>query len=297
MAIIFRKGKPLKAGSLSVLVVDDQPFYRNLLSEVLRNMGVTSVAVAENGIDALDALEEFTPDIMIVDWVMPDMDGLEFTRKIRSQRDEKIRMTPIIMVTSNNLRSQIEEARNAGVDTFVLKPISLKAVWDRMKEVTEMPRDFVSGPKYTGPCRRSRKPNQNYFGPFRRASDPLELTSGIASEQRAKSTMSVITKKVPALIQKLREGDRSQLNLIRDATQEVMVLAQEIGDVQLSKVCWSLNTYMERFGVSRAFRADIITAHLEAMEVLIKTPCSQNAVRDELVRGLHSVVMKAIKAA
>ncbi len=297
MTIISRKGKTLKAGALSVLVVDDQPFYRNLLTDVLRNIGVNSIEVAENGLDAWDALDHFSPDIIIADWIMPEMDGLELTRKIRSLKDEKLRMTPIIMVTSNNLRSQIEEARNTGVDTFILKPISLKAVWDRVKEVIEMPRDFILEAKYTGPCRRSRRPNQNYFGPYRRADDPMELTSGIMAEQRAKTSMTVITKKIPELVQKLRAGDRSQIMAIRKATQEVMALAQEIGDGQLSKVCWSLNTYLEKFGVSHTFRTDVVTAHLEAMEVLIKTPCSENSIRDELVRGLHAVVVKALKAA
>ncbi len=297
MTIISRKGRTLKAGALSVLVVDDQPFYRTLLADVLRNIGVNNVEIAENGMDAWDALDHMVPDIIIADWIMPEMDGLTLTRKIRALNNERLKMVPIIMVTSNNLRSQIEEARNAGVDTFILKPISLKAVWDRVKEVIEMPRDFIITNNYSGPCRRSRKPSQNYFGPYRRADDPMELTSGIAAEKRAKSTMAGITQKVHQLIQKLREGDRSQIIAIRKANHEVMALAQEIGDVQLSKVCWSINTYLEKFGAAHTFRIDIVTTHLEAMEVLIKTPCSENAIRDELVRGLHAVVMKAIKAA
>lgn len=297
MAIITRKGKALKPAHHSVLIIDDQPFYRNLLSDIMRNIGINDVTLAINGVDALDALDSISPSIIICDWVMPEMDGLEFTRKIRASYDEKLRMTPIIMVTSNNLRSQIEEARNTGVDTFVLKPVSLKSVWDRVKEVVEMPRDFVVAPKYVGPCRRSRRPNQNYFGPFRRADDPMELNQGLIAENAAKATMAKITKHLASLVNSLRAGDKGVLADILKAIKEVMTLAQEIGDNQLGKVCWSLNTYLEKFSQINNVRIDIVTAHLESMEVLIKTPCSENSIRDELVKGLHGVVMKAIRAA
>ena len=83
MTIIERKGKALKPAQLSVLVIDDQPFYCNLLNEILRAMGVSRVEVAENGRAACEVLQSFMPNIIICDWVMPEMNGLEFARKIR----------------------------------------------------------------------------------------------------------------------------------------------------------------------------------------------------------------------
>lgn len=297
MAIITRKGKALKPEQHSVLIIDDQPFYRNLLGDILRNIGIHNVTLAVDGADGLDAIESVTPTIIICDWVMPEMNGLEFTREVRSSYDEKLRMTPIIMITSNNLRSQIEEARNCGVDTFILKPVSMKAVWDRLKEVVETPREFIVTSSYVGPCRRSRRPSQDYFGPFRRADDPMELNQGLDLEQRAKASMAKITKQLADHALSLHNGDRNAIIEIRKSAQDLMILAQQIADNQLGKVCWSLNTYLEKFAQIGNVRGDIVAAHIESMEVLIKTPCSENSVRDELVRGLHGVVVKAIRAA
>jgi len=103
LALIERKGRALKPAQLSVLVIDDQPFYCNLLNEILRAMGVSRVEIAENGRAACEVLQSFIPNIIICDWVMPEMDGLEFTKKIRHSSNNVLRQVPIIMITSNNL--------------------------------------------------------------------------------------------------------------------------------------------------------------------------------------------------
>ena len=297
MTIITRKGRRLVYNQLSVLVVDDQPFYRNLLSEVLRSLGVNNITTAVDGLDALDAVESTRPNIVFADWLMPEMDGLQLTRKIRRLRDERLRMIPIIMVTTNNLKSQIVEARNAGVDTFVLKPVTLKAVCDRIKEVVEMPRDFVDVDTYIGPCRRRCRDKLSYFGPYRRHDDPMELDATIAQEKAAKSEMSNITKRIAVLLAGVRQGNLSKLVEIRSAAGEVMALANNISDQHLSKVCWSLTAYIDKMTDYKNVRVDIVATHLEAMEVLIKTPNSQAQLREEIAKGLQALVMRVINAA
>lgn len=296
MAIISRQGKKLVYNQLSVLVVDDQAFYRNLLSEVLRSLGVNNITTAVDGADALDAIENSRPTVVFADWVMPEMDGLQLTRKIRRMRDERTRMVPIIMVTANNLRSQIEEARNTGVDTFVLKPVTLKSVSDRLKEVIEHPRDFVAFDTYIGPCRRRNKAN-NFYGPYMRHDDPIELEATAAQEKAVKSEMSDITRRIHTLLAVVRQGNLSKMVEIRAAAAEVLVLAQKIADQHLAKVCWSLTAYIDKMADYRNVRIDIVSTHLESMEVLIKTPNSQAEIREEIANGLQVMVSRAISAA
>ncbi len=297
LAIIERKGRALKPAQLSVLVIDDQPFYCNLLNEILRAMGVSRIETAENGRAAFEVLQSFMPNIIICDWVMPEMNGLEFAKKIRNSSNNILRQVPIIMITSNNLRSQIIEARNAGVDTFVLKPISNKSVWDRLKEVVETPRDFIEVDNYIGPCRRAKKQPQDFYGPYRRHDDPMELSIGIAAETRAKNQMNVIAKKLHQLVAMLKSGKKEALTELSSATHEVMSIAREVDDQQLAKICWSLNTYVDKCNEANILRIDVVAAHIQSMEVLINTPLSQVQMRDILVKELHGVVMKSLRAA
>lgn len=297
MTIIERKGKALKPAQLSVLVIDDQPFYCNLLNEILRAMGVSRVETAENGVAACEVLQSFMPNIIICDWVMPEMNGLEFAKKIRHSSNSILRQVPIIMITSNNLRSQIIEARSAGVDTFVLKPISNKSVWDRLKEVVETPRDFIVVDNYIGPCRRAKKQNHDFYGPYRRHDDPMELSIGIAAETRAKNQMNTIAKKLHQLVAMLKAGKKEALSELSNATHEVMSIAKEVDDHQLAKICWSLNTYVDKCNAANRLRIDVVAAHIQSMEVLINTPLAQSQMRDLLVQELHGVVMKSLRAA
>ncbi len=296
MAIIPRKGKKLNFSSLSVLIVDDQPFYRNLLSEVLRSLGVMNVTTAIDGVDALDALENIHPDIIITDWVMPEMSGLELTERVRKLRNERLKMTPVIMVTSNNLRSQIEEARAKGVDTFILKPVNVKSVFDRMKEVIEAPRDFIDTENYVGPCRRRNKAN-NYFGPYRRNDDPLEVSNNVSDEMQAKIKIAEILKGVSPAYNSFKRGNKASLGEIRFSMLEIMNIANKINDVQIKRVSWSLVAYIDKVGESSLLRPEIIITHIEALEVLVKTPSAQSERRDDVAKGLHEVVLRSIKAA
>lgn len=297
MAIISRKGKRLNLTSLSILVVDDQPFYRNLMLEVLRSVGVDNVTLAVDGLDALDALESFTPDIIISDWIMPEMDGLELTKKIRRLRDERIRMTPIIMVTSNNRQSQIVEARNCGVDTFVLKPVSLKAIASRIKEVIETPRDFVIVDSYVGPCRRRNKMPENYIGPLRRHDDPVELETNEELIKSARWNVIKYTKQISMYLLQLHQGDISCIKDIQNNIFEIVKIVPLLKDEKLNKICISLNTYIERSSKGSEVRTDIIAKHIEALNILTGSTVASRAQEDEVIRGLQRMVVKAIKAA
>jgi DNA-binding response OmpR family regulator len=98
------------------------------------------------------------------------LDGVEFTRLVRTSPDSPNPFLPIIMMTGHSERSRVYEARDAGVTEFIVKPITAKAVLDRLNAVIMRPRPFIKADGYIGPCRR-RRDTPDYAGPYRRGSD------------------------------------------------------------------------------------------------------------------------------
>jgi two-component system, chemotaxis family, chemotaxis protein CheY len=152
------------------LVVDDNHYMRVIVCTMLRAMGITQIREASDGAEALEIVRDWRPDVIILDLVMEHLDGIEFTRLIRTATDSPHPYVPIIMLSGHTDRSRVLEARDSGVNEFVAKPVTARALIDRMKSVIENERPWVKCPTYTGPDRRRRK-QPNYPGPFRRASD------------------------------------------------------------------------------------------------------------------------------
>lgn len=142
--------------NLSVLVVDDNRLMRNLVRSVLFAFGVDNIEEASDGATALEALQKFPADIVITDWQMGPVDGLDLTRIIRTAEDSPNPYLPIIMLTGHTEAKRVQEARDAGVTEFLAKPISSKMVYHRLVQLIEKPRIFVKARRFTGPDRRRK---------------------------------------------------------------------------------------------------------------------------------------------
>jgi two-component system, chemotaxis family, chemotaxis protein CheY len=153
-----------------VLVVDDNHYMRVIVCTMLRAMGIKHIREASDGAEALEIVRDWRPDVIILDLVMETIDGIEFTKLVRRGSDSPHRYVPIIMMTGHTDRGHVIEARDAGVNEFVAKPLTARALIDRMRSVMDVERLFVKSPYFTGPDRR-RKKNPGYEGPFRRAAD------------------------------------------------------------------------------------------------------------------------------
>jgi DNA-binding response OmpR family regulator len=156
--------------SLNVLLVDDNQNMRAIAAAVLHSADIRNVYEAAEGATAFDLLRRHAIDLAIVDFNMFPLDGVEFTRLVRTSPDSPNTFLPIIMMTGHSERSRVYEARDAGVTEFIVKPITAKAVLDRINAVIMRPRAFIKTDDYVGPCRRRRE-TPDYSGPFRRASD------------------------------------------------------------------------------------------------------------------------------
>lgn len=278
----------------SVLVVDDQPFFRALLTEILRSIGVRSIFTAANGEEGIEDIRSFRPDVVLADWMMPDMDGLEMTRAIRRSRILPNRAVPIILVTSNNRRSQVESALQAGVDEILVKPVTLRGVFERMKKSIENPRPFIDTPVYTGPCRR-RVQRSDYLGPRRRTNDPLEVVETSEDAMALRDMMTVALHRIRGFAAQLREGRTIVARPIYMATLEVQAVAAELDDKEMLRAAISLIRYLDAVGRTPDLAADVVETHLAAIERLMVTPQAEQETRHHVALGLEQIVAKRLR--
>ncbi len=153
---------------LKVLVVDDNPHMRKLVVAILQAFGVIQIFEAADGTRAWTTLREANPDVIILDWMMEGMTGIELVKMLRTSPQTPNPFVPIIMLTGYTQVDHVRQARDAGVNEFLAKPVSVKAIMSRLVSVIENPRPFVRTKAYFGPCRR-RRGKEEYRGPERRA--------------------------------------------------------------------------------------------------------------------------------
>lgn len=115
---------------MRILLVDDSKTMRNIQKAVLQQLGHTEVQEACDGQDALSKIAAFNPELLLVDWNMPNMDGLTFVKTFRQTN----KTTPIIMVTSEAERPRVIEAIKAGVNNYVVKPFTPDLLSQRIAE-------------------------------------------------------------------------------------------------------------------------------------------------------------------
>lgn len=115
---------------MKVMLVDDSKTMRNIQKGILAQLGYTDLEEACDGLDALSKVGAYQPELLLVDWNMPNMDGLTFVKKFREGGNK----APIIMVTTEAEKSRVVEAIKAGVNNYVVKPFTPDLLGERIKE-------------------------------------------------------------------------------------------------------------------------------------------------------------------
>ena len=141
---------------LVVLVADANAYTRKLTRMMLLNLGAKSIYEAPDGATALDAIRTVNPDVMILDWDMPILDGREVMRIVRTPGVFPKPNLPIIMLTDRGLRSRVTAAVRLGVHEFLVKPISPKTLQQRLLGIVLKPRPMVRAGRYYIPMPRRR---------------------------------------------------------------------------------------------------------------------------------------------
>jgi two-component system chemotaxis response regulator CheY len=163
----------LNISKVKFLVVEDNPFMKELLRQILRTLGVTQIVEAADGAEGFELYKATSPDIVLLDWQMEPVDGLELTKMIRG-KDSPNRYVPIIMITAYSEIERVTLARDGGVNEILVKPIAATNLFSRVRAVIERPRLFVEAETYFGPDRR-RRADPNYKGEDRRTAGKRDL--------------------------------------------------------------------------------------------------------------------------
>jgi CheY-like chemotaxis protein len=146
---------------LKVLVVDDSAFSRAIVRGLLKNIGVDVILEAGDGIEALELIRSAPPDVVILDWEMPLLNGPELVRIVRSPGVFPTPDIPIVMLTAHGERRRILESVRLGVNEFLCKPVSAKSLFERLISILLKPRENVQLGSFYGPLPRLPTPKPN----------------------------------------------------------------------------------------------------------------------------------------
>lgn len=122
-------------GDMRILVVDDNRHMRTLLREHLFVMGFKDLLMAADGEEALRMLGDTEVDLVICDYKMPKMDGIELLQAVRASSETRLHDIGFVMLTGYAERDNVVEAKGAGVSGFLVKPISIKALAEQLVHV------------------------------------------------------------------------------------------------------------------------------------------------------------------
>lgn len=115
---------------MKILLVDDSRTIRNIQKNVLKQLGHTDIVEAEDGVQALAQMKEHKIELMLVDWNMPNMDGITLVRKVR----ETNKSIPMIMCTTEAEKTRVLEAIKAGVNNYVVKPFTVESLGEKLNQ-------------------------------------------------------------------------------------------------------------------------------------------------------------------
>ena len=119
--------------TMKVLVVDDFATMRRIVKGVLKQLGFSDIIEAENGSSALDELKKEKVGLIVSDWNMPKMTGLDLLKAVRE--DDKLKTIPFIMVTAEGQKENVLEAVKAGVSNYIVKPFTPETFNEKLQKV------------------------------------------------------------------------------------------------------------------------------------------------------------------
>ena len=119
--------------SMKILVVDDFSTMRRIVKNILRQLDFTNIVEADDGSTALDVLQKEKINMIVSDWNMPKMTGLELLKVVRA--DDALKDIPFLMVTAEAQQENIIEAVKSGVSNYIVKPFTAETLGQKIKQI------------------------------------------------------------------------------------------------------------------------------------------------------------------
>lgn len=129
----IRLGK-LQSKNLSILIIDDSKFIRVVVRKMLKGIGVKNIFEAANGTDGLMTVMDEKLDLILCDLSMEPVNGFEFVAALRDHENRSLRNLPVLILTVHDEVDFIAQAKEMGIDGYLLKPISAVRLKERIEE-------------------------------------------------------------------------------------------------------------------------------------------------------------------
>jgi len=120
---------------MKILVVDDFSTMRRIIKNLLRDLGFNNTSEADDGLTALPMLKSGNFDLLVTDWNMPGMQGIDLLKAVRADADENLKNIPVLMVTAEQKKEQIVEAAQAGVNGYIVKPFTAQILKEKLEKI------------------------------------------------------------------------------------------------------------------------------------------------------------------
>jgi len=283
---------------LTALVVDPNHYQRRIALDQLRTMGFGRAMGASDISEAWDLLQKINPDIVLIEWMDGEISGLDFVRRVRLSPEAPNRAAAIFMLTKRGSQADVETARLAGVDGYMIKPVSALTLQQRLATVVLNPQPFITTASYIGPCRRRRR-DDLYEGPFRRLNDPApagEMSDPESSEVKAEMARARVAV-LEIAVRELAPGDVPGARAVFKAATDLQDVAEQIGDTVLSFAAREMMRYLQAQGATPRLDPEVVRTHVAALHQLVHLPHALSAERDAVAQGLKRMVDKKLRQA
>jgi CheY-like chemotaxis protein len=276
-----------------VLIVDPNAFMRGVVADSLRRLQVTNITGAPSAMEAFQTGRTLKPDVIFVDWDAGRMTGLEFTRELRRNSTGVPRETPIILLAAAIDHEQLMTAQHAGINEFLLKPVSAQGVLSRIEEVVLRPRKFIDSRNYVGPCRR-RRDEPSFAGPWRRLTDepPVKALNENAAENafKLRAILDNLTAYADRVTEDRPASIRGMFRLLNEYAGEVVTL----GDDVIVRVWNTALRYIEGVGMTESYDVNVIKHHFQTISSILAMPEEAFLHRTAVANELERLVNKKI---
>ncbi len=274
--------KKLNLAALSFLVVGNNAQERQAAKSILHTLGARNISLVKDGSEAITEMKRFPADVILCEWDMSPVNGLQFTQRIRAEGKGIGQFAVIIALCGELSQQLVIEARDVGVNDFIAKPMSIGSVTSRLHRVFDNPRDFVRSDTYFGPDRRCR--DVAFEGEERRQTTAKRLTHPLASKfanaipgkpkpKAAKAPPAAAEAPRPATPKAPPPSPRARFRMIT-----VLVVADN-GDPIEELQSFLLKVFPPRFAVQRA------TSYTAAIEAIAEETQDICFVGKTLING------------
>lgn len=200
---------------MDIVALDDNHHTLSLIRSVLRSLGHDRIRCYLKPESALAAIEGAPPQLVITDWELGPISGVQFVRSLRASRNLAVARLPIIMLTAHSEDILVRTARDAGIDSFLVKPFSARSLSQHVEAVRSRTRPFIQEESYVGPDRRHMRPGPGQ--PLRRAADPLPGDAAFdqaddqiaALRRRFEMSLASVVAELEAAVEMLGRDDRA----------------------------------------------------------------------------------------